>query len=184
MKKLCDLVKIVENNKECVILEVTGSILDLIKLGCFNGDEKLIRLTKGDKHTCTIWTDNSHYSWHWGLGGHTIVSDAMDKKGKLIQDCIEKDFEIYIGKNKEHIAKTLYIKSLEDVRHMTHKVKLMYWPNCTSDIICHLDGEYFTRFNCIDNAFKHFKERGYKITDVGDYVAVTGCIVAEYIINK
>ena len=96
MKKLCELVKIVENNKECVILEVTGSKLDLIKLGYFNGNEKLIRLTKGANQTCTIWTDNKNYSWHWGRDGYTLVSDSMEKKGKLIQDCITKDFQINI----------------------------------------------------------------------------------------
>lgn len=184
MKKLCELVKIVENNEECVVLEVTGSRLDLIKLGCFNGDEKLIRLTKGDSHTCTVWTDNGHFSWHWGIGGHTIVSNETSKKGNLIQDCITKDFEIYIGSNKANIAKTLHIKSLEDVKHMTHTVKLMYWRNRPSDVICHLDGEYFTRFNGMENAFKHFTDHEYKVEATREYVAQTGCIVKEYTITK
>lgn len=184
MKKLCELVKIVENNMECVILEVTGSKLDLIKLGYFNGDEKLIRLTKGGNHTCTIWTDNGHFSWFWGTSGHTLVSNDTTKKGNLIQDCITKDFEIYINGSKEHIAKTLHIKSLEDVRHMTHKVKLMYFPNSCRDICCHLDGEYFTRFNGIENALKHFADRGYSVEIIKDYIAQTGCIVKEYMATK
>lgn len=184
MKKLCELVKIVENNEECVILEVTGSMLDIIKLGCFNGDEKLIRLTKGNNHTCTVWTDNRNYSWHWGIGGHTIVSDAMDKKGKLIQDCIEKDFEIYIGSNKKRITETLHIMSLEDVKHASHKVKLMYWQSQPNDICCHMDGEYFTRFNGKRNALIHFMDHDYKVEAIGNYVAQTGCIVEEYIISK
>ena len=184
MKKLCELVKIVENNMDCVILEVTGSMLDLIKLGCFNGDEKLIRLTKGDSHTCTVWTDANHYSWHWGIGGYTLVSDQMEKKGRMIQECIERDFEIYINGNNAHIAKTLHIKSLADTKHMTRKCKLMYWPNNTSDVVCHLDDAYFTRFKGVNDALKHFKEHGYKITDTGKHMAQTGCIVEEYIIIK
>ena len=42
MKKLVNYVKIVENNEECVILEVVGAPLDLIRLGCFNGNEKMV----------------------------------------------------------------------------------------------------------------------------------------------
>lgn len=184
MKKLCELVKIVENNMECVILEVTGSSLDLIKLGCFNGDEKLIRLTKGGDQTCTVWTDKGHFSWHWGASGYTLVSSDMEKKGKLIEDCITKDFEIYIKGSKEHIAKTLHIKSFEDIKHSVRKVKLMYWGNRPSDITCHLDGEYFTRFNGHDNAFKYFTERGYAINATNEYVAKTGCFVEEYTVVK
>lgn len=185
MKNLSTLTKIIENNEECVILEVTGNKLDLIKLGCFNGDEQMIRLTKGKNHTCTIWTkDDKHYSWYWGADGYTLVSKQMDKKGKLIEDCITKDFEIYIGDNKDKIKSTLHIKSLNDVVHTTHTVKLMYWPNSKHDICCHLDNEYFARFNGIENAFKHFLERGYEIEKENSYTAMTGCSVEEYIIKK
>ena len=184
MKKLCELVEIVENNKECVILEVTGSMLDLIKLGCFNGDEKLIRLTKGNRHTCTVWTSDNNYSWFWGIGGHTLVSDDMTKRGKLIEDCITRDFEIYIGENKDLIAKTLHIKSLADVEHMTHKVKLMWWPNNNDSICCHIDGEFFEFFKGMENALRHFKSRGYQFSGHNKYTAQTGCIVEEYTITK
>lgn len=98
MSKLVDSVKVVENNEDCVILEVIGKPIDMIKLGCFNGDETMIRLTKGDKHTCTVWTKNgNHYSWHWGLSGHSLVSDQMNKQRKLIVECITKDLRIYMG---------------------------------------------------------------------------------------
>jgi len=98
MSKLKDLVKVIEDNDACVILEVLpDQSLELIKLGCFNGDEKLFRLTKGSDHTCTVFReDNSSYSWHWGYSGYTMVTDNMDKKGKLIQQCITGDFDIAI----------------------------------------------------------------------------------------
>lgn len=104
MKKLVDLVQIVENNRDCVILEVVGSMLDLIKLGWFDGNEIMFRLTKGEDHTCTVWTkEGKNYSWSWGRSGYTLVSDNMTKRGHLIQECIEQDFEIYIGKNPKLI---------------------------------------------------------------------------------
>ena len=184
MKRLCELVKIMENNRECVVLEVTGDRLDLIKLGCFNGDEKIFRLSKGANHNCTVWTNNGYYSWHWGIDGHTLVSDEMDKQGELIQDCITKDFGIYIGENKNLIDSTLYIMSLEDTKHITHKVKLMYWPNNPNDICCHLDGEYYSHFKGSTEAFNHFMCRGYTMSQENKYTAQTGFVVEEYKIER
>ena len=185
MKKLQTLTKILENNKECVLLEVIGQPIDLIKLGCFDGDETMFRLTKGRNHTCTVWTkDGKYYSWHWGVDGYTLVSKKLDKQGKLIEDCITKDYEIYIGDDKNKIISTLHIKSLNDIAHIKHNVKFMYWGNSFKDICCHLDDAYFTYFKGIENAFAHFKERGYTFKDRRVYLAPTGCIIEEYTIEK
>lgn len=54
--KLCYLVDIIENNENCVILKVKDNKnLELIKLGYFDGNEEMMRLTKGKDHTCTIF---------------------------------------------------------------------------------------------------------------------------------
>ena len=97
--KLKDLVEVKTNNSECVVLKVKDDVrMDLIALG-FNGDEELIRLSKGDTNTCTVWDkDGKSYSWHWGLGGYTLVSDSMDRKRKKIVEAIVKDFGIFVGK--------------------------------------------------------------------------------------
>lgn len=56
MKTLADYVEIIENNMECVILKVKpDSRMALIALGCFNGNEEMIRLTKGETQTCTLF---------------------------------------------------------------------------------------------------------------------------------
>ena len=56
MAKLADYVEIMENNTECVVLKVRpGSRMGLISLGCFNGDEEMVRLTKGRTQTCTVF---------------------------------------------------------------------------------------------------------------------------------
>ena len=183
MKKLVNFVEIVENNENCVILEVVGTPFDLIRLGCFNGDEKMFRLTKGDKHTCTVWTnDGKNYSWHWGIGGHTLVSSQTEKQGKLIQECIEQDFEICIRGRKENIRKTLYIKSLEDIKHMSHNIKLMYFDY--GDVCCHIDGEYFKHFSNLHEGIAHFERKGYLVTHIKDEVAVTGCMVKHYSVKR
>ena len=54
--KLSNCVEVAVNNAECVVLKVKkGKEFDLITLGCFDGNETMFRLTKGDNHTCTVW---------------------------------------------------------------------------------------------------------------------------------
>ena len=185
MKKLVDLVQIVENNRDCVILEVVGSMLDLIKLGWFDGNEIMFRLTKGEDHTCTVWTkEGKNYSWSWGRSGYTLVSDNMTKRGHLIQECIEQDFEIYIGKNPKLIEQTLHIKSLEDIKHNTHNLKFMYWENSKDQVCCHLDGEFYTYFKGMEKGINHFADKGYDVNFIETYIAQTGCIVKVYHITR
>lgn len=46
--KLKDMVELLSNNDACVVLKVKdGQEMNLISLGCFNGDEVMMRLTKG-----------------------------------------------------------------------------------------------------------------------------------------
>jgi len=98
MKKLSELVEVVTNNGACVVLKVKDNVeFELISLGCFDGDEKMIRLTKGKDITCTVFNKNdSNFSWHWGYSGYTLVSDNMEKMGRMIQSTIENDFGIKV----------------------------------------------------------------------------------------
>lgn len=94
--KLKDMVELAVNNQDCVVLKVKdGQEMNLISLGCFNGDETMMRLTKGGTVTCTVFRPGGmSFSWHWGFNGYTLVSDQTERMGRLIQDCIEKDFGI------------------------------------------------------------------------------------------
>lgn len=96
--QLKDMVEVIVDNSECVVLQVKeNQKMNLISLGCFSGDEDLLRLTKGKTQTCTVFSkDGKQYSWHWGIGGHTLVSDATEKKGRMIERCIEQDFKILL----------------------------------------------------------------------------------------
>ncbi len=66
MEELHDLVEVLDNNGICVILKVKdGAEIQLISLGCFDGDETMFRLTKGEDHTCTMFRKNrGPVSWH------------------------------------------------------------------------------------------------------------------------
>lgn len=185
-KRLCDLVEIEENNMDCILFKVKeNSELDLIKLGCFEGNEKMIRVSKGKDHTFTIFTDKSHYSWYYGESGYTLVSKDMDKKRLLIMDCIEIDFDIYIGKNKDLVRKTLDIQSLKDTYNKIDDVKIMYWKRDKDNDVCvHKNGEYFRHFAGIDVAKETLKKYGYDLNLKRDHIAQTGCIVEEYSMIK
>lgn len=184
--KLCNLVDIIDNNIDCVVLKVKDDArLDLIKLGYFTGNEDIIRLTKGENHTCSIFNkDGSNFKWNWGKDGCTLVSDDTKKKGRLIQECITEDFDIYIGDNIDNIKNTLYIHSLDDVKDAQHFIKLMYWDKKDTNICVHKDGEYYKHFNSIDSAKEHFNDLGFELNKENDYIAQTGCIVEQYSANK
>lgn len=94
--KLKAIVEVFADNADCVVLKVKdGHEMDLIALGCFNGNETMFRLTKGKTVTCTVfYRDGKSFSWHWGYGGYTLVSPETERKGQLIQSCIENDFGI------------------------------------------------------------------------------------------
>lgn len=72
--RLKDITTIVVNNDECVVLKVKeGHEMDLIALGCFSGDETMLRLTKGADVTCTVFRKNGKsVSWDWGRRGYTL----------------------------------------------------------------------------------------------------------------
>lgn len=159
MKSLVDLVTVIENNEECVLLEIKeNSRMDLIKLGCFNGNEEMIRYTKGKNHTITIFEkDKQPYSWDFGESGYTLVSKQEDKIRRLVCDCIECDLDIYCGANKNLIKKSILGYGERKIRH---EIELIY---SSDHINVHKDGEFYRNFSDYDTAKKHFKDRNYEM---------------------
>lgn len=96
MKTLRDITEVIINNNECVVLKVKeNSRMDLIALGCFDGNEEMLRLTKGRNQHCTVFSkDGKIFSWSWGWSGTTLVNDSIKRKGNMIQDTIENGFGI------------------------------------------------------------------------------------------
>ena len=184
--KLCNLVNIIDNNMDCVVLKVKDNMqIELIKLGYFSGDEDIIRLTKGKNHTCSVFYKyGTNFSWEWGSRGYTLVSDLVSKKGKMIEECITEDFDIYIGDNQDNLKKSLYIKSLDDVKDAQHFIQFMYWDKPNTSICVHKDIAFYKNFKNMRDAQNHFKKLGYNLDYNNQYVASTGCIVEEYYIEK
>lgn len=92
--KFHDLYQIVNNNDDCVILRLKeGSEHDLWLLPFFDGNEKDIKVSKGEGSTITVKTlDGNIYSWSWGGRHYTLTSENVSKKGHLIKQALELDF--------------------------------------------------------------------------------------------
>lgn len=159
MKKLYQLVSLVSNTEDAVVLKVNkGAEMDLVCLGCFNGDETMFRLTKGKDHTCTVWDKKgNYYSWYWGDSGYTLVSDEMRKRGHMIKQAIEDGFDILVYGSKESIRKNMFQNNGE------HQIVL--WSNAAPghDCGCRKDGEFFRFFDSVNEAKTYFKDLGYNI---------------------
>ena len=180
MKKLSDLVELVSNTEEAVVLKILpDSELDLICLGCFNGDETMFRLTKGTNMTCTVWVKNgNHYSWHWGEGSHSLVSPEMDKRGEMIQKCIEDDFDILVRGTKQSIKKDME-RTLQ-----THDIILFQPSQYDEKCVCRKDGEFYRYFESMDIAINHFEMLGYTVKLLKQESNVHGSTTYYYLIDK
>ena len=102
MKKLAELVKVEENNENCVLLKVKPkSTLELMKIGFFNGNEQYFRVTKSKRfamHTLTVWRKNENaWSISWGTD-IACVTEMQRKMCLEVVDCIVNDFGISIDK--------------------------------------------------------------------------------------
>lgn len=145
MKKLIDLIEIEDNNEKCVVLRVLkDSRLELIKLGCFNGNEELIRLTKGPTQTCTLFYKNHTIAqWQWGYGGTTVVDASTREAGKMIERCIMYDLDILIETSSIHGC--LFIQSKGATKGMTQTYKILKRDNDATDMSLYRDGMYVRR---------------------------------------
>lgn len=96
-KRLCDLVALEDNSKDCVLLKVKDDVrpIDLIRLG-FSGTETLFRVTKGNtQSTITMFHDRGRPE-SLEIGHSTSqVSGSMRKARTAILECVGLDFGIF-----------------------------------------------------------------------------------------
>lgn len=128
MKRLCELVDVAVNNEACVVFKPKKDTrMDLISLGCFRGDEEMIRMTKGRTPEITVfYQDGKSFSYHFGEGSTTVISDNMQKQREMIRECAILDFGIVcdlshvnLPYSDEHlIGTTLDVKGLSDADRM------------------------------------------------------------------
>lgn len=96
MKRLCELLDISVNNEACVLFKVKESArMDLISLGCFRGNEEMIRMTKGRTPEITVFCkDGSIASYHFGEGSTSVLTANTAQQREMIRECAILDFGI------------------------------------------------------------------------------------------
>ena len=177
MKKLCDIVKIEDNNPESITLSILpDSKLDLIKLG-FDGNTEFIFLSKGANHVLKIHKANGNVaSWHWGENGHTLISVGNERLQKLIVDCVTDDFDIAIEGSYSAL-----LRDCSKTGKRSHLLKVFYWNDKSDgEVVTHKDGIFYKRFPSEDAAIAHFENLGYDVTIEDRAYAKTGCNVDTY----
>lgn len=89
--------EVIYNDDECVVLEAKlKKEMDLFILDLDNVE--MIRMTKGEIQKCTLkYKNGKSFSWYWGIGGRTLVSDSTRDLGYKILHCIEYEFGIPVS---------------------------------------------------------------------------------------
>lgn len=106
MIRLKDCVEIVTapTNDNCVILKVKENAeMDMISIGCFDGNEVMFRMTRDDDcNDYTIWHKNGNTcTWN----DRTLISNNLKSITKELKRCIVKDFGFNMGKHMEFLKR-------------------------------------------------------------------------------
>lgn len=121
MKKLAELVTIAANNETCVVLQVFPGTtpLDLIALGCFTGEETMIRVTKRNPMAVTLFRHIDHGKIY---GNFQITKEDNKERPsrtdailfQVVSECLEDDFGIPLSGTCEEILAGCSIRSASD----------------------------------------------------------------------
>ena len=88
MVNLKECVNLEELNNEFCLLSVKPNMeMNLIKVGCFSGNEKLIRYSFDRNNTIRIWRCNDE-DYAWTI--NTMVTDEMKQKRWKIKELVEQ----------------------------------------------------------------------------------------------
>lgn len=102
-KRLCDLVDLIENNKDCAVFAFKEGVtsLDLIRLGGFRGDETMFRISKDmDAVSLTVFRNGETPSTlNMGSRGVSHVTPDTLQMRESICECVNLDFGIVTGGN-------------------------------------------------------------------------------------
>lgn len=83
---LSKVMKIMDRNSDRVVIKVSSDDpLTTAMYPFIPGNTAYITVTLGDNHVLTIVKkDNSTFSFNWGLGGHTLISEGLEQLRKEV----------------------------------------------------------------------------------------------------
>ena len=131
-KRLCDLVNLEENSRDCVVLTLKPETqpMDLIRLGGFDGTENCFRMSKDPKiTTITVFRSGGlviPYSMNYGVS-NTLVGEDRRKVRDQVMECVNLDFGIFthgpiaVSRFNELVEATMGERTLNSKRAFTLK---------------------------------------------------------------
>ena len=131
-KRLCDLVNLEENSRDCVVLTLKPETqpMDLIRLGGFDGTENCFRMSKDPKITSiTVFRSGGlviPYSMNYGVS-NTLVGEDRRKVRDQVMECVNLDFGIFthgpiaVNRFNELVEATMGERTLNSKRAFTLK---------------------------------------------------------------
>ena len=131
-KRLCDLVNLEENSRDCVVLTLKPETqpMDLIRLGGFDGTENCFRMSKDPKiTTITVFRSGGlviPYSMNYGVS-NTLVGEDRRKVRDQVMECVNLDFGIFthepiaVSRFNELVEATMGERTLNSKRSFTLK---------------------------------------------------------------
>ena len=134
-KMLKKIFEIVSNNSTQVVLKVNADDPLTVAMNPYvSGEYAYITVTKGEKHVLTITKkDGSTFSFHWGGGSSTLISENLERLKKNVVKFIE-DNSILLGWNTDRLpteVKILYNPNykLWQFTAELERTKAFYWSN-------------------------------------------------------
>lgn len=78
---LSKVMKIMDRNSDRVVIKVNSDDpLTTAMYPFIPGNTAYISVTLGENHVLTvIKKDNSTFSFHWGIGGYTLISESLEQ---------------------------------------------------------------------------------------------------------
>lgn len=91
---LSKVMKIVDRNSDRVVIKVSSDDpLTTAMYPFIPGNTAYITVTLGENHVLTvIKKDNSTFSFHWGIGGYTLISESLEQLRKEVVNFLERNW--------------------------------------------------------------------------------------------
>lgn len=175
--KLVDVIEIVENNNDYILLEVIGDKKQCILTGVLNGNEEYIRVSKGKNHILTIYFKDGRnfFSYSFGEGGYTLISDNEERRKRAIVNCIKRELETSITKTDVAEKDLIQKKAEAKGKKVIFEIMDSKSSACGGRYCIHKNHEHYTLTN--EDFMKEIEEDYTDIIEVDNYIAQTGVSV-------
>ena len=170
-------VDLIHNDEDCVILKVKeNKKMDLFKTGCMDGNETLIRVTKGENLCyCIQYEDGKCFNFT----GRTLVSDNICNLKELIVNTIVYHFGIPI-KDKKNNNFNYIQKRTDDLKH-PHCFKLSGWEDDSLQI---RKDDAWIGTGTLKDITEYIKSRYKKVGEIQKSRSPqTNCLIYKILVN-